>query len=253
MASRDKNIRVQIACLTLVACLAVIFSSGIGQGIFLDFNVWLFDNIPFWKGFRDTQKWSGLLVTFYALFAGYGLFYILSQTTEIYRRSLLWLSCCIPIVLTPMMLFGFSGQLQTVQYPPEWYEVNTIIKNDSDCRVLFLPWHQYYTLKFNNDLLTGNVASSFFECDVLAGKNMELGSIDSQGGHGEVYDRIENLVANNNGDKEKTVLLLKAEGIKYVIFTDDIQYEDKYLYPFLQSEQLELIYEKEGIYLYQIL
>jgi hypothetical protein len=127
-----------------------------------------------------------------------------------------------------------------------------VLKEDTTCKALFLPWHQYYSLKFNNDILTGNTSPAYFNCEIVAGKNMELGSIESQGGHGEVYDAIERVVTDNAMESAVAIGYLRDQGVKYIIFTDDVQDEDQFFYPFLASSLLTLIFEDGGLYLYKL-
>jgi hypothetical protein len=189
----------------------------------------------------------------YALFTGLGARMIVSWFQNLkYKRIAFYVLLAIPLFYTPMMLFGFSSQLKTVQYPVSWAEVNNILKEDKNCKALFLPWQQYYSLKFNNDILTGNPARNYFDCDIMAGKNMELGDISSQGGNGEEYDEIEKVVMNNEADPNTTIEFLKQKGIKYIIFTNDAVDEDDYKYPFLGSNYAHKVMNREGVDLYSI-
>jgi hypothetical protein len=237
----------------LVAAAAVIFSVGVGDGPLRNINLWLFEHVSFWKGFRDTQKWTSILALVYALYAGYGAALLLGTCKQRFRLLTLAILLAIPVIMTPMILFGFAGQLQTVHYPESWAQVDGVLKKQEDCKVLFLPWHQYYTLAFNDDHLVANTASVYFDCEVVSGKNMELGSIDSQGGFGGTYSDIEKAVTDNQAPADQTIQYFKREGFTHIIFTDDLILEDQYIYPFLQSAALNLETHNEGIYLYKIL
>jgi hypothetical protein len=151
-----------------------------------------------------------------------------------------------------MMLFGFAGQLQSVHYPQNWVEVNDYLSSQSDCKALFLPWQQYYALAFNDYLVVGNTASSYFDCEVVSGKNMELGTISSQGGNGEAYDQVENAVISDTLSPEEVAEILKAQGIRFVIYTTDVIGTDPYTYDFLSSSTFQNRLQKEGIYLFEV-
>jgi hypothetical protein len=252
---RSKETRKITYGLLGVAFIALVFSTGIGDTIFKGFNTWMFEHISFWKGFRDSQKWSGVLALIYTVLGTYGTYFVVSRFTK-HRRIVLGLLALIPLVYTPSILFGFSGQLHAVHYPAEWSAVNEIMQKDSPadtpCRALFLPWHQYYTLKFNNNILTGNVSRAFFDCDVIHGKNMELGSIESQGGNGEEYEAIETMVTNPAFPTAGTLGTLRGLGIRWIIYTNDVEQFDQFSYPFLQGNLAEKRYSKNGIDLYYI-
>lgn len=250
---KDRSLRNKVIFIISTMLLAIIFSCGIGEGIFRNINLWIFEHITFWSGFRDTEKWSALIVLGYAFFVGLGSMKILSYFKQPkYSRIVLYVLLAIPLFYTPMMLFGFAGQLKAVQYPNSWNEVNSVLKQEKNCRALFLPWHEYYSLKFNNDILTGNVSRSYFDCDIVRGQNMELDSIMSQGGNGEEYDIIEKLVIDNKANPDNTLELLKERGIMYVIFTGDIVGEDPYKYPFLGSKYSQKVINNGAIDLYRI-
>ncbi len=251
---KDKQLRARASFLIIIVFLATVFSCGIGGGIFTNFNLWMFEHVSFWKGFRDSEKWSALLALGYALLAGLGSRFIFSyfQKQE-YRRIVFYVLIAIPLLYTPMMLFGFVGQLKSVQYPNSWVEVNKVLKQDKNCKALFLPWQEYFSLKWNNDILTENVSRSYFDCDIVQGKNMNLGEVVSQGGNGEEYDAIEKQVINNDANPDSVVGFLKEKGIRYIIFTDDVVGEDPYKYTFLGSKQLFKIINNGDIYLYRII
>jgi len=250
---KDKKIRNTTIFMGGVMFLAVIFSCSIGEGIFRNLNLWIFEHVSFWKGFRDTEKWSALVALGYALFVGLGSVKILSYFTQAkYKITILCILLAIPLFITPMMLFGFAGQLKAVQYPQSWSEVNNVLKQDRNCRALFLPWHEYYSLKFNDDILTGVVARSYFNCDIVEGQNMELGGISSQGGNGDEYNIIEQAVTDNNANLDNTIELLRERGIRWIIFTDDIVGEDPYKYPFLGSKHSHEVIHHDEIDLYSI-
>ena len=82
------------------------------------------------------------------------------------------LICLIPIFFGFLLWGGFRGQLQAVWYPEVWNQAKNIIQaDDSDYQVLFLPWHGYLSLSFNNNLLVGNPARRFFGEKSIVGKS----------------------------------------------------------------------------------
>ncbi len=249
----DRRMRKRLLFLLGIAALAAIFSCGVGEGIFSTFNMWIFQHVSFWKGFRDSQKWSGFVALAYAFLLGLGTIFVQSRLrTSEYKRIAVMVCMAVPLFFTPMILFGFSGELAPVMYPADWTSVNTIIKTDQSCRALFLPWHQYYSLAFNNDLLTGNVSRDFFDCDVVEGKNMEIGDIETQGGNGEEYYAIESIVTSNTIDPDAAVQLLLQHNIRYVIYTPDVAGEDEFKYPFLSSARVKKVFTAKDIDLYTL-
>lgn len=240
---RERSTRLVSIWLLCIALLSLVFSVGIGDSFVRNFNLWLFEHVPFWQGFRDTQKWSALLALVYALFGGIGAGWILSKIADRQFRTIaLMFLCSLPFLYTPM-LFGFR-QLQPVWYPDSWYETNEVLKSDPDCKAVFLPWHLYYSLSFNNNLITANTAPNFFDCEIVSASGAEIGGISSHGVYGESYDRIETAVTDNDHSSiASTIATLRDEKIKYVIFTDDLIRDDIYSYPFLTDASMEVVYQ----------
>jgi len=247
--------------LLVVGFLSFVFASGIGEGLFKNFNLWLFENIPFWRVFRDTTKWLGPLAYVYAVFGALGVsaashaFFrsdggdaeirkaspasgVLasgqnkrSSLNQTLKKAWLVALFILPLLYTYPMLGGFARQIQPVWYPESWVEVNNILKQDKECKALFLPWHLYYSLSFNNNLVTANPAPKFFDCEIIFSQNIEMGEI-KQTAWPDWQDG--------------------AQKIKYVIYTPDLEGADIYDYSFLNSDALEVIYQHKDIILYKI-
>jgi hypothetical protein len=249
---KDDSHRKTSILLVSFVLISIIFSSGVGDSVFKNLNLWLFENVYFWTGFRDSQKWSAIILLGYSLFLGIGSNYILKSWK--YKKTFFIILFMIPVLYTPMMLLGFFGQLKTSQYPESWSEINNVLKQDENCKALFLPWHQYYSLKFNHEILTANPSNKYFDCEIWHSLNMGIGDIKTPEGHSEDYYVIEKAITSNELEsREKTINLLKEYNFKYIIFTDDVIDEDDFTYPFLQSMSLEKVINIDGANLYKIL
>lgn len=224
--------RVALAMLGL-GFVAVVFACGVGDTPFRSFNEWLFAHLEFWKGFRDSQKWSAVLVMVYAFFAGHGL-------EGRYTNQKTILASGAVLLYTFPMLFGFSNQLKPVWYPESWTQVNDILKQDKDCKAIFLPWHSYFSLKFNHNLLTANPAKDFFSCNMIVSRQVELGEIGQQGQLDPAYDAIEGLVTGKDRlSTNDAFAVLQSAHIHYIILTDDLEGQDQWNYDFLQNSALQ--------------
>lgn len=250
---------------------SLVASAGVRDNIFQEFNRWLFDNISFWKGFRDTQKWTGVTALVYSLLAGHGGQKIIQQSKRLKIKNghkvvsltggVLILNLF--IVLIPNMFWGFNGQVKTVWYPQEWQKVNEILKientkppiSDNGCRALTLPWHQYYSVAFNENKLSYNLSHNYFNCDIIAGHNTELWGIKSIAGTINNYQEIEKFVTSNNPNSQKIeegLEMLKSNGIQYIILIKNAAGSDLYKYPFLKSLKMEKVNTSGAIVLYKI-
>jgi hypothetical protein len=250
----------EYAFILILAILAIIFSAGVGQGIFHGFNEWIFNHIEFWRGFRDTEKWSGQLVLVYSLLFGAGVGWMLQGVErmpakylhQILRSATLLMFCLLPIAYMPAELFGFAGQLQPVSYPQSWAEANVILKKDSDCKALFLPWHEYYSLGFDNNRLVANTASTYFNCTIVSSQDTELGDIGANQAKGPGYVALDAAISSNTTPADTVIGLLKAQNIHYIIFSTSLIATDPYKYRFLNSPNLQEIFRTSSLVLYQV-
>ena len=250
----DARTRLLTVWIALVGIAAFMFSTGVGESILRPFNTWLFEHVWFWRGFRDTEKWSGVLALSYALFAGLGLGYLADKAAR-YRKSLHIVVlgvCLLPVLYMPTMLWGFSNQLRPVQYPAVWGQANEILKQDTKCKAIFLPWHQYYTPIFNNRILTGNTSPSYFDCVIISSADAEIGDVGDAAGKSPEYYAIGAVVTSNTADPDATVKLLASYGVRYVIFTNDEVSNDPYTYPFLGSNLLHKVIDTPSLVLFEV-
>ena len=240
----------------VLGVLAFILSCGLGDGPFKIFNAWLFTHLGFWRGFRDTQKFSGLLVLAYAYFSAYGFLsaanYFSQKFLKISEYLLLALFL-VPIIYIYPLFGGFARQIQPVWYPASWYQAQNILaKDQGDYQVLFLPWHQYFSLDFNRNIITANPAKPFFGDKIVQGDNMEIGGIFSQSRDAGNL-RVQDIVLAEQKKSEDSVKLLAGEKVKYILVMDQTAAADYLKYPFLTAPNLKLIYRGENLSLYQVL
>lgn len=252
---RERSARLVAVWFLSAGILSLIFSVGIGDSIFKALNLWLFEHVPLWQGFRDSQKWSAVLALAYALFGGLGAGAILERSAPRFssalRAALLLALCALPLAYTPMLL-GFSGQVRPVWYPESWARVNEVLAADPACVAVFLPWHLYYELSFNDGLLTANTAGKYFNCRIISSADAEIGGVGEATNLPRAYYEIAGAVANNAGDPDDTASFLAEKGVRYVIYTLDIADKDIYAYPFLHSGLLKEVVHTDGIALFEI-
>lgn len=235
-----------------VFLLSFIFSTGIANTIFKNFNLYFYHNIFFWSVFRDSQKFIGVIVLGYAFLGGYGFFIISKFLKENkyweWLRSFLFL---IPLSLGFLMFFGFQGQLKSVNYPEGWQLVKRNIQNDqTDFKVLFLPWHGYLSLKFNHNLISANPAKIFFGSKIIKSQSVEVGEIYDQE-NDLIYRKLDNLItAKEKIPINEIIIYFKSLNIKYLILAKDLIDVDIWQYEFLQSEKLEKLFSDKDLDFY---
>ncbi len=217
---------------------------------------WLWQHTPLFSVFRDSQKFVALLCLAYASLGGLGFYRMVELLRE--RRKRIYhvvfiiftlLTMTIPLIYT-YPIFGFYGQLRTVDYPKEWYDINEYLKRDrDDFNVLFLPWHLYmdYSWLPNKDKRLGNPGQQFFQKPVIAGDNIEIPGVYSQSTN-PISKYIEFLLANQKNINNLGELLAPLN-VKYIILISEADYES---YSFLYNQKdMKIELQESGITLFK--
>ncbi|MBL8159354.1 hypothetical protein JNJ66_02770 [Candidatus Saccharibacteria bacterium] len=168
---------------------------------------WLADNVPFYAGYREPQKWLMVLAVTYAYCAALGgdavLRYLKGRCRPAAKFSrvksyAIGAMLLLPFVWTPMQLAGAARQLGSVQYPAGWQQAKDALAAHGaarDSTVVVLPWHMYMPMSFTQRT-TGNPASAFFPHDMITSNNPELRGVPfDAGGPVESYINAEFLPA----------------------------------------------------------
>jgi hypothetical protein len=239
------------SALAVVFTLSTIFAIGVsGYGVWY-VTVWLFENSSLWSGFRDTQKWAGVLASIYALLFPLGLMHITNGMPR-FKKAVLMLGLVLPFCIAPQMLFGLYGQVHTVWYPPSWSDVAEIVQETPECKMLVLPWHMYYAVSWNNGVLSSNPAGEAFPCAVFINRDPEIGTVGNAPNTSSIHSLVNETVTNNKLSPELAIDVFRGAGVTHILFSDDVQKSDIFSYPFLRSESLELVYESDGVFLYAL-
>ncbi|MFA5009122.1 MAG: hypothetical protein WC534_00890 [Candidatus Paceibacterota bacterium] len=255
-ALKSPKTRFLAVFISIMSIFAFIFATGAGDTIFKQFNVFLFENVPFWSGFRDSQKFSGILALAYSILAGIGfqaIWEYLNNKNKNILNIFLGFIFLIPIIFGSLVWGGFHKQVQSAWYPQSWFEAKQIIENDkSDFRVLFLPWHGYLSLEFNNNLISANPARRFFGQQIISSRSVEMNGIYDQESD-KNYSALDELIRSNNFDNEKKLDRFFYEyNIKYIVYAHDLIGADNLTYDFLSSTKLKMKLDKSEISIFEI-
>ncbi len=240
----DKKIGVYVKGFAAIAIFSLILSAGISSPLFAEFFEWLFKNLIFMKAFRDSQKFIALLALVYAYLGGLGVASIVSEVKKrrfvkirLVSTVLVGLALSSPFIYSLNMLGGFSGELNAVDYPDSWYEVNDFMNSQpGDFKVLFFPWHAYMDFSWSGRRLS-NPALGFFDKDIIQGENIEVIGIETQSGK-PAQKYIHFLLENRNRISNLGELLAPLN-VKYILLAKEVDYRD---YSFLyEQEDLKLI------------
>ncbi len=247
--------------LAVAAVIAGVLAIGIAWPPLAGLNGWLVSHVPLFAGYREPQKFVALIALAYAYLGARGVDGLLWQVQNLkfkvqnlgqlklltFNFALLTF-LVLPLLYTPTMLWGFSGQLRSVDYPPEWYEANQFFVADSaDFKILFLPWHQYLSFPFTGRIIV-NPAQRFFAKPVLAGDNAEIGLIARQVAN-PTSSYIENDILAVAGSISDAGRRLSLIGVKYVVLAKTIDIEQHQWLD--QQKELKLIIDNQSLRVYQ--
>jgi hypothetical protein len=180
-------------------------------------------------GYREPQKFAGLLALVFAVFLACGVARLLGWArarSEGWRAAAVFGVLLVLLLFTPTMYWGFAGQLHPRQYPPGWFAANRYLQARSGgFQTVFLPWHQYMSFDFAGRIIA-SPAPRFFDQPVIASNDPELGRIQPPAG--ETATRIGTLVrpGHQPADLAKQ---LAGHNVRYIILAKDYDFR-RYTY-----------------------
>jgi hypothetical protein len=199
---------------------------------------------------------------------------------------------CTMYATAPALLFGLGGQVSPVWYPQSWTDasvrmleytnevsnepasvdpvdpayfdpdtspsVSTVARAHT-CKVLILPWHQYLSVSWNQNLLSAHPGMQAFPCDSITATHPEIGDVAPYAPHIPSYDTIHEVVTTNAfevGTSAYTLRTLHDLGITHIAFARELETSDIYRYPFLSeptlASRLQVVLDTPELVLYQL-
>jgi hypothetical protein len=252
---KDKEKRKLNIGLIFIFVISFVLALGIAFPVTSKITLWLFNNIPFYRGLRETQKWVAVLVAVYEILLVYGFIELFKRRIIIkYKELIIILLTGVIIFQAPLLIGGGAGQVGPVDYPKDWYEMNDFIVQkqklslrNQKCaeRILFLPWHLYMNFKWIGNIVV-NPAPSFFQCPVISGENMEFWEIYSQTLKDE-QKKVQDWLSSFG----QTDLLSKNElNIGYLVLAKEADWQN---YLWIENHpELKLEKETENLKVYRV-
>lgn len=207
--------------------------------------------IPLFRGFREPQKFTGLVALAYALFSAQGtrqvLEYLSRKRMAVVQQGALAAVLLLPVILVPCMFWGFGGQLRPVEYPATWAAINNQLDKDhTSYQVLFLPWHLYMYYRFADRIIM-SPAAGYFDKPIIASNNPEIGKAATDRPDARKAILSEQILPNAPNSTDLGSRLAGLH-IKYVILDKD---NDFRTYTYLgRQKDLRLVNENANLQLY---
>jgi hypothetical protein len=201
-------------------------------------------------GYREPQKFVGLLALTFAVLAAFGaarLFARARQRSDARYMAAASATLLVLLLFTPTMYWGFAGQLRPRQYPPDWFTANAYLNRQrGDFNTVFLPWHQYMSFDFAGRRIIATPAPRFFDRPIIASNNPELGKIAPP--KGEIATRIGDIVLPGRKPQDLAVQL-SPHNVRYVLLAKEYDYRR---YGYLEEQKdMRLIRDTPSLRLYE--
>jgi hypothetical protein len=258
---QNRGLRTTGLMFSLIALAGLILALGASTPM----TRWVFerawDNVPLFKGFRDSHKLVALLVLSYAYLGALGLrdlrAGVSSAGAERFRQwsgrigkfaifIIVALAFAIPVSYM-VRFFGFSDQVNPTSYPVEWYEARQFIANDPQpSNILVLPWHQYLDIGWlpQPQKRVTNPASLFMGPSTISGDTIEVGP-----GSPDLVSQYVELLLKNRTEITNLGELLTLINVKYVVLLKEVDYSQ---YSFLdQQHDLKPVLSNDRLSLFE--
>ena len=184
-----KNNKKLVWFLILVWLLSWIFATGISSSRFWALNQWMFDNIPYYIGLREPQKWVGLLLFVRAtgiLLAFSKLLCLLDElrwSKREMQKKIVPLGVLVLILIanTPALIWGFYGQLVLSDYPTDYqtYKQTTLSWDLRKGNILILPRHSYLACPWTQRKIISNPLKAYLgnNPQIVSSDNIEVANL----------------------------------------------------------------------------
>lgn len=238
--------------LLVATLIALILALGITVTPVGGINKFLYNHVPYFRGFREPQKFVAVIALAYATLGSLGLAQLFRQSrlkkwSPSNRQALLILLIFLPIMYTPVIFLGGLNQLEVRDYPSGWYEVREYLKQEPKQTTLFLPWHQYMHFDFAGTVIA-TPADQFFGGNIISGDNAEIGLIERQIDNPKTAKIESILLAAKAGEDISSDL--RNSSITYILLSKNADWGE---YGYLNSfDELEVVKDTGSITLYEV-
>lgn len=243
-----------VKAMGIVAIVSLLLAIGVSSPYLSRAYYFLYENVPLFKGMRESQKFAALLVLAYAYLGGIGMAHLKAGMARLKSklRKILLIVFAVLIFLIPLsytypMLFGLHGQIKNIDYPQDYYQVDALLNQDKDeFNILFLPWHNFIPLSWIGGNV-GNPANVFFTKPVIQGDNIEIGEIYTQSTN-PVSKYIESLLesrgkVNNFGE------FVAPLDVKYIVLAKEVDYMNYYF--LFEQADLTLLRDTSNLFVFE--
>lgn len=167
--------------LVLLGLFSLLFGVGGASSLTESLTRFMIEYVPLWQGYREPQKWVGILMIVEGIGWIVGIGYMFSYFgRDIFVRWSIFVTCCLLLLIwSPGPLMGYHGQLRTTVYPESFAQIRSdLLDRAPASKILALPWHSYMGCSWTGRPTISNPIQSLLSpLHVVSSDNIEVGSI----------------------------------------------------------------------------
>lgn len=201
--------------------IGILFAAGISHPFTAPIFDFLFKNLPFFNGFRDSHKFLALTAFAYAYFIPIGIYDIAERlkAKKLTNYAIIAIAALFIIAYSYPMI-NLSSQINSTQYPSSYAELNTFLQtHQTNNYIIYLPWQTYLTYQWTYQTSSdGRIAApinQIIQAPVLVGP-------DEFSGQTLIQSKISSCIS------QKSIQCLQNNNIKYIIKDKCAVYPDNY-------------------------
>lgn len=202
----------------------------------------LFENLPFFNGFRDSHKFVSFIALAYAYFlpqAVNSINRLNNQNKKILK--ILMITGLIALILgLNFTMINLNGQVRNTEYPSDYFEANEFLNNQEiNGKMIYLPWEGYLTYSWSRNVSYDGRIGVFL--NGIIEKGVATGP-DRYGGNQGFRLDISECLDKKDSD------CLKEKGVEYLIHDSCAIYPENYTW--LKDKQS--VFQNECLEIYNL-
>tara|TARA_B100001123_G_scaffold367775_1_gene428309 strand:+ start:14277 stop:16463 length:2187 start_codon:yes stop_codon:yes gene_type:complete len=230
--------RILTSSLTMLFFIGLILSPGVSS-IFPEVIESLYEHFEAFRGFREPQKFTILIIIWLSIMGAFGLTELRRLLNPTTQNIIVFLACALVILYSITMFNGVSNQLTSTYYPSDWEKASELIHEDSEkSNILVLPWEEYIELSWTKSQVN-NPSWTFFPGRVISARHQSKDPVQHY-----MTELLRYGNEFNNFGK-----MVAPLGVKYTVLLKESNYQQ---YDFLhQSVDLDVVLDNEKLILFK--
>lgn len=220
--------------------IGLIFGTGISHPYTKPFFDFLFQNLPFFNGFRDSHKFVSLIALSYAYLIPTVIIKLKPKIKPLYLFLLTSLLILFILVYT-YPLIGLNNAVKPLDYPDSYFQTSKYLETQNiNANIIYLPFQNYLTYSWSlNSSSDGRIAVPINQ---IVKQPVIIGA-DRWGSANEITSKISGCLS------EKSISCLEQSNVQYILKDKCAYYPENY--NFITSN-LTPVYQTDCIDVYSV-